>query len=120
MLLREGRVVIHVRQLPDGMGARLLQQLREVQGKPTSGGGMSIVHPRWSQGGHGDIVSALVLALWQVSGERVADPEPQVMTREWEQTRQDERKRKLREQLERPAWAPKRTHDRGAGASWRR
>jgi hypothetical protein len=120
MLLREGRVVIHVGQLPDGMGARLLQQLREVQGKPTSGGGMSIVHPRWSQGGHGDIVSALVLALWQVSGERVADPEPQVMTREWEQTRQDERKRRLREQLERPAWAPKRTHDRGAGASWRR
>jgi hypothetical protein len=71
MLLREGKVTIHTLPFLD----RLLQQMREVHGRPTSGGGMSIVHPRWASGGHGDIVSALVLALWQVSGEEVRGPE---------------------------------------------
>lgn len=67
MLLREARVLIH----PLPFRERLTQQMREVHGKPTSGGGMSIHHPRWAQGGHGDLVAALVLALWQVSGDTV-------------------------------------------------
>jgi hypothetical protein len=41
---------------------RLIRQLREVQAKPTAGGQISIQSPRWKTGGHGDLVSALVLA----------------------------------------------------------
>jgi hypothetical protein len=76
MLLREGRVKIHPMPFRD----RLVQQLREVHGKPTSGGGMSIVHPRWATGGHGDLAAAFVLSLWQLWGEQVpapAIPDPQ-------------------------------------------
>lgn len=65
-LLHEGRV-----RLPDN--ARLLRQLREVTSRPTSGGGLSITSPRGA-GGHGDLVSALVLALWQASGHEVEAP----------------------------------------------
>jgi hypothetical protein len=72
MLLREGRVKIHGLEFRE----RLIQQMREVHGKPTSGGGMSIVHPRWAKGGHGDLVAALVLALWQLGGDRVPVPKP--------------------------------------------
>jgi hypothetical protein len=46
---------------------RLLRQLREVTVRPLTGGGMSVSSPR-SPGGHGDLVSALVLALWQEHG----------------------------------------------------
>lgn len=79
MLLRECRVKIH----PLPFRERMLQQMREVHGKPTSGGGMSIVHPRWATGGHGDLVAALVLALWQVSGDEVPQPEAEQGTPEW-------------------------------------
>lgn len=120
MLMREMRVQIHVRSLPEGVGDRLLQQLREVQGKPTSGGGMSIVHPRWSQGGHGDLASAFVLALWQVSGDEVAEPDPVFGTREWEQAREAKRKAKLREEMDRPDWMPAFARDRGGNATWRK
>lgn len=121
MLLREGKVRIHTAGLPEGMASRLLQQMREVQGKPTSGGGMSIVHPRWSQGGHGDLASALVLALWQVSGDAVSPATPEAGTREHEAMLADRRRERWqREQQERPDWAPYATRDRGAGARWRR
>lgn len=56
--LHEGRVLLPQHQ-------RLLGQLRAVQRRPTSGGGVSITSPRrGTGGGHGDLVSALVLALW--------------------------------------------------------
>lgn len=42
--------------------ARLLQQLKAIISKPTPGGGLRIIAPR--RGGHGDLVSALVLAVW--------------------------------------------------------
>lgn len=93
MLLREGRVKIHRAMLPEGMAARLVRQLREVQGRPTSGGGMSIVHPRWATGGHGDIASAFVLALWQLSGDEVPAPKPEMGTPEWEAAAQDARRK---------------------------
>ena len=112
-LMREGRV-----RLP--RNERLIQQLKEVQGRQTSGGGMSITHPRTANGGHGDIVSALVLALWQVSGDVVAEVKPEQGTREWVQQQVDRRKAKMREEQERPKWQPARIHDRGVGASWRR
>ncbi len=57
-LLQQGRV-----KLPNH--PRLLQQLRDVAVRPTAAGGISIQSPRVKGGGHGDLVSALVLALWQ-------------------------------------------------------
>jgi hypothetical protein len=91
LLFRDGKV-----QIPNN--DRLIRQLREVQGRPMPGGGMSIVHPRWRTGGHGDIVAALVLALYQVSGETVAAPRPDVNSREWEEAALERRERLWREQ----------------------
>lgn len=76
MLLREGKVRIHSLEFRD----RLMQQMREVHGKPTSGGGMSIVHPRWATGGHGDLAAAFVLAVWQLWGDTVPAPPPEFGT----------------------------------------
>jgi hypothetical protein len=69
-LIAQGRV-----RLPKH--ERLLQQLRDVTVRPTSGGALSIQSPRWAGGGHGDLVSALVLAMWQAHRNYVApEPEP--------------------------------------------
>jgi len=54
--MNEGKV-----QLPEH--SRLLGQLRAIVSKPTSGGGISITSPRRG-GAHGDLVSALVCAVW--------------------------------------------------------
>lgn len=105
MLLREGRLRIHGVEARD----RLVQQMREVHGTPTAGGGMSIHHPRWAKGGHGDLVAALVLALWQVSGEQVQPVKPDFGTREWEQAARERRRQKQASELAKPAWAPKQT-----------
>jgi hypothetical protein len=62
---------------------RLLRQMLETIATPLPGGGLRISHPRVA-GGHGDIVSALVLAVWQakhvddritVGGARLFDPD---------------------------------------------
>ncbi len=99
VLLRAGRVRIHGLDFRE----RLMRQLREVQGKPTAGGGMSIVHPRWATGGHGDIADALVLALWQLGGDVVAAPKPDVGTEEHTAAMQDERRREMLADRERQA-----------------
>lgn len=57
-LLQQGRL-----RLP--RNERLIQQLKDITVRPTAAGGLSIQAPRWPGGGHGDIVSALVLAVWQ-------------------------------------------------------
>jgi hypothetical protein len=44
---------------------RLLGQLRSITSRPTSGGGLEINAPR--RGGHGDLASALVLAVYAAS-----------------------------------------------------
>ena len=72
----EGLVLVHTAQLDADLVIRLLQQLRETQGKPTAGGGMSIKHPRWAMGGHGDLADAFTLAIWRVCGTPIATPEP--------------------------------------------
>ncbi len=108
MLLREKRVQIHPLPFRD----RLVQQLREVQGKPTAGGGMSIMHPRWALGGHGDLAAALVLALWQVSGEAVTGALPKVGTVEWEAAQRWARQQRMVQDGSAPA-------DRGRRAFWR-
>lgn len=116
MLLREGRVRIH----PLPFRERLVQQMREVQGKPTSGGGMSIVHPRWATGGHGDLCAALVLALWQVTGDAVAAPAPKPGTREFDAMLVEQRRQAFLADKDRPEWMPRVANDRGEGAWWRR
>jgi hypothetical protein len=112
MLLREQRVRVHPLPFRD----RLLQQMREVQGKPTSGGGMSIVHPRWSKGGHGDLVAALVLALWQVTGDEVAKPPPAQGTDEWALEQKRARYEHYKQLEERPYWK----RGESQGRFWRR
>lgn len=66
-LMREGRV-----RLPNHH--RLLSQLRSVQWRPNPGGSISIVLPRERGGGHCDLVSALVLALYQTATVSVPAP----------------------------------------------
>lgn len=100
MLLREGRVTIHGVEFRD----RMMQQLREVHGKPTSGGGMSIVHPRWSTGGHGDLAAAFVLALWQASGDAVEGRAPDMGTEEWTAMQRERRQRRMMERNNQPWW----------------
>jgi hypothetical protein len=109
MLLRERRVVIHPMSFRD----RMVQQMREVHGKPTSGGAMSIQYPRWAKGGHGDLCAAFVLALWQVSGDEVSAPEPVKGTKDWEAAEREKRQRRMAEAMNSPA-------DRGRGSWWRR
>lgn len=77
-------------QLPDH--DRLLGQIREVEYRPTSGGGISLSSPRKRSGGHGDLVSAMVLALYQYGGGgfEIADPGPRRGSRAWHQ-REEER-----------------------------
>lgn len=50
---------------PHPLRRRLIQQLRDTQGKPLASGDMTIQHGRRG-GAHGDLVSALVLAIWQL------------------------------------------------------
>jgi len=108
MALRDGRVKIHPLPFRD----RLVQQMREVHGRPTSGGGMSIVHPRWSTGGHGDLVAALVLAVWQATGDVVPEP-----AEDPGQIAKRERYERFKAEAERPYW---RARGGGAGTYWRR
>ena len=82
-------------KLPDD--ARLLQQAKEVQAVPLSGGGLSIHHPRWRSGGHGDLCAAWVLACYQLGGVTVPDPEPEVGSAEHDR-REQERRLKERSQ----------------------
>lgn len=62
-LLHEGRLL-----LPDNK--RLKAQLQSVVSRPLPGGGFSISSPRKKGGGHGDLVSALVLAVWAAARAR--------------------------------------------------
>jgi hypothetical protein len=68
-VLNEGRITM-------SKHPTLVQQLHSIVGKPTSGGGMSIQAPRRAGvAGHGDIVSALVLAV-AAAGNRTPIPRP--------------------------------------------
>jgi hypothetical protein len=87
---------------------RLIRQLREVQAKPTSGGQISIASPRWKTGGHGDLVSALVLAVDYCAKHvfhDIPDPYPLMGTPEFYQRQADIRKeRKIQRAKERDEW----------------
>lgn len=107
-LLREDRI--------DGLSHhRMLQQMREVEGRPLSGGGLSIVHPRWASGGHGDLCSALVLAVDQVGSAIVHAPTPEHGSREWEEQQRARRRKELSERATGSADRGKRAHWRNVG-----
>ena len=121
MVLRERKVQIHRPNFDEALLQRLEQQMREVQGKPTAGGGMSIVHPRWAKGGHGDLCAALVLAVWQVTGDVMPEPLAEQGSAAWQAKAKERRRQRLVAQQERPAWMAKGMGaDRGANAHWRK
>jgi hypothetical protein len=97
MLFRQGVV-----DMPNN--PRLVQQLREVKGRPMPGGGMSIIQPRWRTGGHGDLAAAFVLALYQLGGDLVQPPPPKQGTDQWEEKQRDERRAQVKARTERPWW----------------
>lgn len=61
------RTIIHEGRLELPRHPRLRQQLRDVMSKPMPGGGVQITSPKRADGSHGDLVSALVNALWRAS-----------------------------------------------------
>lgn len=60
----EFRKLLHAGRIKLPRNARLRQQLRDVVGKPMPGGGTQITSPKRADGSHGDLVSALVNAVW--------------------------------------------------------
>ncbi|MBI2391504.1 MAG: hypothetical protein HYV09_18080 [Deltaproteobacteria bacterium] len=57
------RSILHEGRLRMPRDERMLNQLKSIEQRPTAGGGLQIHTPRRA-GGHGDIASALILALW--------------------------------------------------------
>ncbi len=74
---------------------RLIQQLKDVVGKPLGGGGMAISQPR-NSGGHGDLVSALVLALHNLGGDEIQEPAA-TGTKAWEEAQRELRRKACQE-----------------------
>lgn len=95
-LLHEGKL-----RLPNH--ERLLRQLREVVARPTAGGGVSISSPRWRTGGHGDLVSALVLAIYQASRRMIPERPEQLTPEERARRESATRKEAVRLQVARRA-----------------
>lgn len=80
-LLHEGLVKIpeEIRG-SQALAEKLKQQLRETTYRALAGGNVSIDHPLWRTGEHGDLVSALVLALWRAYKLGAPEPEKQRRT----------------------------------------
>jgi hypothetical protein len=79
------RNIMHEGQLRLPNDARLLEQLRSVRKRPLSGGRIKIELPRTKKGGHCDLVSALVHAVWRLYTAEVPEivqEEPDVLKRE--------------------------------------
>ena len=57
------RELFHERRIALPDDARLLREVKSVVSKPTTGGGLAISSPCVA-GSHGDLCSALVLAMW--------------------------------------------------------
>lgn len=101
-LFREGRV-----RLP--LHERLLAQLKAVQWRAGQGGKIQIVLPREKGGGHCDLVSALVLMLYEGAGLDVPSP-----ARPWKpsEARTQAQWQEMAEQLERSAANDSETQER--------
>ncbi len=64
-------------KLPNDLG--LIEDMKEVQAKPTQNSGLSIIMPKrkGKGGGHADLMSAMVLAAYQKSGTRYEERKEQ-------------------------------------------
>lgn len=111
-LMRDGRL-----RLPKH--EKLLRQLRQTQGVVTAGGRMSIQNPR-NRGGHGDLVSALVLAVYQIAVDETPAVAPAVGTPEWEEAAREARRAAYLADKDRPWWQVENPIDRGDHAWWRK
>jgi hypothetical protein len=67
------KMLLHQGKLKIPKNRRLIDQMRQIVGRPLAGGGLSISSPRTTMGGHGDILSALVLAVSQRAGQKTAE-----------------------------------------------
>lgn len=66
-LFHEGRLRIPSDIDGSELVDKLMRQIKEVSGRPVQGGRVEIESPLWRSGEHGDLVSALVVALWRLS-----------------------------------------------------
>ncbi len=98
---------------------RLVQQLKEVRGKPIPGGGMSIIMPRWAQGAHGDIAAAFVLSIFQFASEPLPAPPPDENSAEYQEAAL-ERRVAAHNASKDTTWAGRAAADRGPNAKWKR
>jgi hypothetical protein len=96
-VLHEGRA-----KLPND--PRFLAQLRAVTSRPMPGGGLSIVSPRRAGGGHGDLVSAWVLAVHRLAYAVASPPPRQLEADKWEELARDRRRQEAKQRSERPWW----------------
>lgn len=71
------RILLHQGRIRFPRNARLLAQLKEVRARRLPTGKIQIIQPRTSAGGHGDLVSAWVLCVFQACGERIPEVEPE-------------------------------------------
>lgn len=88
------RIVLHGGRLTIPDHPTIVKQLKEVTSKPTAGGGLSLSSPHKSGGGHGDLVSSVVLAVWQPAGYVVPMGAPKPGTPEHAAIVEDEMLRK--------------------------
>lgn len=84
-LMRSGKLKIP--KIP-----RLIQQLKEVQGRPLPGGKMQIIMPRWAKGAHGDLAAAYVLSVWMLVTNTKPAPPPPTGTEQWVAEQQEKRR----------------------------
>lgn len=86
---------------------RFIKQMKEVMSKPTAAGGLTIWSPKKPGGGHGDLVSAIVLALWQKTGRDIHSPPPPIgsdLAIEAEEKRMERQIREQMQQRRAPIW----------------
>jgi hypothetical protein len=82
------RVVVHggrFKIADHPLRPKLVRQMKELTSRPTAGGSISLSSPHKSGGEHGDILSGVVLSVWQRSGKMTAGPPgPAYGTPEWQ------------------------------------
>lgn len=73
------RSILHEGRIKFPHNPRLRQQLRDIVAKPQPGGGTSITSPQKADGSHGDLVSAVVAAVWQLARPQQTVPRGRVL-----------------------------------------
>lgn len=111
-MFAELRRVLEECQLRLPADERLLSQLRDVRRRPLPGGGYAIEQTRTRGGGHGDIVAALVAAVWRLRLARIPE-RPEAMPEDpleleaelWRRQRAERREQEARAAEKGDVWA---------------